>query len=172
MARQWRLWENAQCAQLLAPQASSATLTLTSTYVSVKFAHKIYLECDLTQGNAALVTFTPLQATNASGTNSKLLSNPAAIASILNTASSDEYSFSAGTSFQFDAGLNPKTVIFEILPESCLDVNNLNSFLPGASPFDHIAIQVSASNTANLIACRAKMMLVRDARQNPPTVFI
>jgi hypothetical protein len=75
-------------------------------------------------------------------------------------------------SFQFDAGLNPKTVIFEILPESCLDINNLASFLPGASPFDHIAIQISASHAANLIACRAKMMLVRDARQNPPTAFI
>jgi hypothetical protein len=260
MARQLRLWENNQCAQLLAPQASSATALILSSFVNLRYCFKAYLECDLNQGNAAPVTFTPLQSTSlllaqaplnagsssvtlsfaavpaavqqgmvvqdmttsaaiapgvtvvsatsttvtlsaaASGALSgdviaflpsgslpvKALSNPAPLAVITNTAQlinpaalsglADQFSFPfSATSFTSGSALAAQSVIFEILPETNLDVNNLiamnTTYQPGGFGYRYIGLQVSASNAANLVAARVKVQLSRDQRQSPPTLF-
>jgi hypothetical protein len=59
-----------------------------------------------------------------------------------------------------------------------LDVNNLASFLPGGASFNHIAIQAATSNFGtgsapfNFVAARLKLLLARDQRQNPPTMYL
>jgi hypothetical protein len=256
MARQFRLWENNQCVQLLAPQASGATALILSPFINLRCAFKAYLECDLAQGNAAAVTFTPLRSTGlllaqvplsagsssttltfaavpaavalgqvvqdmttpgaiaagvtvtgvaattvtlsaaASGALSgdviaflpsgslpiKGLSNPAPLAVVTNTAQqiqpaalsglADQFSFpNSATSFTSGAALANQSIIFEILPEESLDINNVNAFLPSGQGYRYIGVMVSASNAANLIAARAKVQLSRDQRQSPPTVY-
>jgi hypothetical protein len=68
MARQFRVWQDMSCAQLLAPQPCSATSAIVTPFVSLKYGHKAFLECDVAQGNAATVTFTPLQANSGTST--------------------------------------------------------------------------------------------------------
>src|SRR5260221_12007435 len=68
MARQFRLWQDYICTQLLAPQASSAVSAIVTPFISLKYAHKAFLECDVNQGNATPVTFTPLQANSGTST--------------------------------------------------------------------------------------------------------
>jgi hypothetical protein len=175
MSLNFRLWENCACAVLLPPQPLSSTLAITSPYLLVSNAHKLFLECLVAQANAAPVTLTPLQATDKLGTSSKVLSNPAPIASILDVSTAtgtDQFSFSSGTSFATDVGLKNKSVIFEIDPSTHIDINNLNQFGPAGPAFNHIAIQVAASNVANLVAVTVKLLLARDVRQNPPTTYL
>jgi hypothetical protein len=233
----------------------------------LRYCFKAYLEIDLAQGNAAPVTFTPLQSTglllaqaplnagsssvtlsfaavpaivqaqatgmpsmvvqdmttpgaiaagvtvvNATATTVTLssaasgalsgdviaflplnslpvkpLSNPAPLAVITNTAQlinpaalsglADQFSFpNSATAFTSGGALVNQSVIFEILPETALDINNLVALnmpyiRPGGFGYQYIGLQVSASNAANLIAARVKVQLSRDQRQSPPTLF-
>ncbi len=72
MARNFRLWQNMQPILLLAPATDAAGRT--SSYFSLRGAHKATIMACLTQGNAATVTFTPLQASAVAGTGSKAIS--------------------------------------------------------------------------------------------------
>lgn len=172
MARQFRLWEQGHVVSLLAPAADSAGRT--SSYVSLLNAHKAYIVCMVDQGNAAQVTFTPLQAQDTSGTNSKDLTANAPIVANLNTASSDTLAVAAAaTSYQTDAGTNNKIVIFEIEPQEVMDVNSLTenaNSIP--QPFNHIAIQTSASNASNITAALLVQIPLRYAQQLPPTAIV
>lgn len=172
MPANFRLWENAQVVNLLPAAADAAGRT--SSYVSLKYGHKAYLVCGVNQGNAATVTFTPLQATDNNGTNSAGLSASAPIANIIDTSvatGGDQFTIAtAATSFTTDAGLKNKIVIFEIQPEEVMNVNNLSSGNP--LPFNHIAIQTGASNAANITSAYLIVIPLRDARLNPPTTYI
>jgi hypothetical protein len=77
LAKPFRIWENLPSVNLLPAAADAGGRT--SFFVSLKFAEKAWLVCEVNQGNAAQVTFTPLQATDNLGTNSKGLTNPAPI---------------------------------------------------------------------------------------------
>lgn len=162
MPAPYRIWQNAQVVSLLAPAADAAGRT--SGYVTVAFGHKAFIVCKVNQGNAAQVTFTPLQATSSGGANSKAIS-ATPIATNLNTGSSDQFTLQpAAANFQTDAGTNNKIVIFEIQPEEAMDVNNT-----AVGPFQHIAIQTSASNAANITEATLYVTPLRDQRANPPT---
>jgi hypothetical protein len=161
MARQFRLWENAQVISLLAPAADAAGRT--SAYVTVKFGHKAFIVCYVTQGNAATVALTPLQATDSSGTSSKAV-NAVPIAADLDVVTSDQFTFpTQASNYTTDAGVKNKIVIFEIDPAEAMDINNTTK------PFEHIAIQTGASNAANITSALLVVMPLRDARLNPPT---
>jgi hypothetical protein len=183
MARQFRLWEQAQIVNLLPPAADAAGRnSSTFGYVSLLFGHKCFLFCGVNQGNAAPVTFTPLQASSAAGANSKGLSNPAPVAfnpdtsnPLVSGTGSDQFQVSgtgtgavlpAATSFTTDAGLKNKIVMFEIDPGEVMDVNNL------ANTFNHIGISTGASNASNITFAFAVIMPLRDQRQNPPTTYV
>lgn len=126
--------------QLLNPAADAAGRT--SGYVTLKNSIKAYLVCHLTQGNAATVQFTPLQAQDVSGTGSKALSaNVPIFSSIDVSLTSLLTSRTAAANYTTDAGLKNKTIVFEILPEACMDL---------ANGFRTIAIQTGASNAANI----------------------
>lgn len=165
MARQFRLWENAEVVNLLKPAADAAGRT--SVYVSLKNGHKAFILCQVNQGNAATVALTPLQASDNAGTGSKAI-GATAIATNLDTdtAPADQFTMqTAAASFTTDAGLKNKLVIFEIEPQECLDVNN-------ATPFNHIAIQTGASNAANITAAVLIVTPLRYAQLNPPTANV
>jgi hypothetical protein len=58
-----------------------------------------------------------------------------------------------------------------------LDVNNVASFGPGGASFNHVAIHAVTSNFGtgsapfNFVAARLKLLLAREQRQNPPTMY-
>lgn len=167
MPAPFRLWENLPFTVLLPAAADAAGRT--SSYVSLKNAHKAFLVCEVNQGNAAQVTFTPLQAQDNLGTNSKALTSAAPITlnndTSTSTGSDQNVPQTSATSFQADTTLKDKLVVFEIQPEEVMDVNNTG----GA--FDHIAIQTSASNAGNITSAKL-FYLPRDQRQQPPTTYL
>jgi hypothetical protein len=139
MAKQFNFVYQAPPIGLLAPAADAAGRT--STYKSLRnVAGKVALVCRVNQGNAAQVTFTPLQAQDSSGTGSKVI--PAVpIFFNLDTSLSDTLVAQVvAANFQADVGLKDKFVVFEFDPAELDLANN----------FNHIAIQTSASNAANI----------------------
>ena len=125
--------------QLLAPAADSGGRT--SSYVTLKNSIKAYIVCHVTQGNAATVQFTPLQAQDVSGTGSKAISATLIWSNLDTSLTSSLTSRSAAANYTTDAATKNKMVIFEILPEQALDL---------ANGFKTIAIQTGASNSANI----------------------
>ena len=168
MARQFRLWENAEVVNLLKPAADAAGRT--SAYVSLKNGHKAFILCQVNQGNAATVQFTPLQATDNLGSNSKAISaTPIATNLDTDTVPSDQFTIqAAAANFTTDAGLKNKLVLFEIEPQECMDINNTALGL-NQGAFQHIAIQTGASNAANITAALLIVMPLRYAQLNPPS---
>ena len=139
MARQYSLPYQFPPVGLLAPAADAAGRT--SSYRTLKGAQKAWLVCRVNQGNAAQVTFTPLQAQDVSGTGSKAI-NAVPVWLVNAVATSDKLApQTAAANFQADATLADKIVIFEITPEVALDE---------ANGFKTIAVQTSASNAANI----------------------
>ncbi len=137
MARQFSLPAQIPPVSMLKPGADAAGRT--STYRSLKYAHKAWIVCRVDQGNAATVAFTPLQAVDASGTSSKAI--PATrIWANQDLATDGNTAQTAAASFTTSAAVKDKRVIFEIDP-AALDV---------ANGFSFIAIQTGASNAANI----------------------
>src|SRR5260221_8164059 len=109
IGRQFRLWEQGHPVLALAPAADAAGRT--SSYFSARNAHKLFICCLVRQGNAAQVTFTPLQATDNAGTGSKALTLAAPIVADLDTVTSDTLAVpAAGANFQTDPGPKDKPV--------------------------------------------------------------
>jgi hypothetical protein len=107
---------------------------------------RAYLLVFLTQGNAATVLLTPMQATAVAKTGGKVLTNPIRIWSNLDTAASDTLVRQTdAVNYTTDAGVKNKQVVFEIDPAS-LDLANL---------FDCVYLSTGASNVANLTAALA-----------------
>lgn len=114
----------------------------TGDYISLKNAQKVTVICHVTQGNAAQVTFTLSQASAVAGTGKKAITNNVAIWANLDTAASDALPKRADAkSYQTDAGVKNKVVVFEVEPELAMDLNN---------GFDCLTVETSASNVANI----------------------
>ena len=164
MAKNFRLWEQAQVISLLKPAADAAGRT--SAYVSVANAHKAYILAYITQGNAATILLTPLQATSAAGAGSKALTAVAPIAVDLDTDTvpSDILSLAtAAANYTTDAGTKTKIVLFEIDPIESMDVNN---------NFNHLAVSTGASNAANITSALLILTPIRFQQLNPPTANV
>jgi hypothetical protein len=168
MARQFSLPEIIPPVALLTPAADAGGRT--SRYVNLAKGDKAWIVCRVNQGNAATVQFTPLQAQDTSGTGSKAISNTR-IWSDLNNGASDQFNgpnttpvgsqIAQAANYTTDAGLQDKTVVFEISPQDCLDE---------ANSFHTIAIQTGASNAANITAADI-YVLHRYQQANPPTIL-
>ncbi len=100
----------------------------------------IHLVCRVNQGNAAQVTFTPLQAQDSSGTGSKAIPAVPVFYNADTTASDTLVAQTAAANFQTDVALKDKIVVFKF------EAGNLDL----ANGFNHIAIQTSLSNAANI----------------------
>lgn len=174
MSTAFRLWEQAQIVSLLHPAADAGGRT--SAYVSLRNGHKAFIVCYITQGNAATIALTPLQAQDSTGTNSKGLTGNAPIAVDLDcdTVPSDILTIAAAaTSYTTDAGVKNKIVIFEIDPIEVMDQNSLTLNAAGVPQgFNHIAIQTGASNAANITSALLVIMPLRFAQLNPPTANV
>ena len=139
MAKQFNFVYQAPPIALLAPAADGAGRT--GAYKSLRnVAGKVALVCRVNQGNAAQVTFTPLQAQDSSGTGSKAIPAVPVFFNIDTSLSDTLVAQVAAASFQTDVGLKDKFVVFEFDPAELDMANN----------FNHIAIQTSASNAGNI----------------------
>lgn len=147
---------------VLLPAAADAAGRTSTNYVSLANALKAWIVCEVNQGNAATVAFTPLQASALTGFGSKALL--ASVPIWLNdaTASSDALVAQAfAANFTTDATLADKIVIFEILPEEVMDL---------ANGFHHLGVSTGASNAANIT--RVELVIWRGQQgASAPTTY-
>jgi hypothetical protein len=147
----------------LLPLATDAAGRAAAVAVSLKNAARCYILVSLTQGNAATVLLTPMQASAVAKTGGKVLTNPIRIWSNLNTAASDTLVRQTdAVNYTTDAGVFNKQVLFEIDPAS-LDL---------ANGFDCVYISTGASNVANLTSAIAILTDLRFASATPPSAIV
>jgi hypothetical protein len=160
MATQFTLPEEAKIVNLLAPAADAAGRT--SAYVSLKNAHKAYIVVHLTQGNAATVLLSLLQATAVAGTGSK--AGPTSrVWADLDTAASDALVRQTdAATYTTDAGVKLKVVVIEVDPAA----------LDSANGFDCVGISTGASNAANITAAVAYLTPMRYPAATPPSAVV
>lgn len=140
MARQFSLPYQIPPTAMLAPAADAAGRT--SGYFSLKNALKAWIVCHVNQGNAATVALTPLQAKDVSGTGSKVITaTPIWSNADTATVATPGTKQTDAANFTTSAAVKDKIVIFEIVPEQCMDVNG---------GFVSVAVQTGASNAANI----------------------
>lgn len=152
MQQSFTLAEDAIVIQLLAPAADAAGRT--SSYFSLKTFHKAFLLVSITQGNAATILLSLLQASAVAGTGSK--AGPTVpIWSNLDTTVAGMTARTAAATYTTDAGVKNKVVIFQIDPAA----------LDQANGFDCIGISTGASNAANITAA----MLIGSPRYPGPS---
>jgi hypothetical protein len=159
MARQFSLPEIMPPVELLAPAADAAGRT--SRYVNVGKGDKAWIKCHITQGNAATIQLTPLQATSSAGAGSKAIgatqiwSNEDEATLDLLAKQANAANYTTGTATK------NKIVVFEISPQDCMDM---------ANSFNFIAIQTGASNAANIT--EAEIYLLHTFQQaQPPSIL-
>lgn len=127
---------------LLNPATDAAGRT--SAYVSCKNANKVRIVVHITQGNAATILLSLLQATAVAGTNSK--AGPTVDIWANQDVATDAFTkATSGATFTTSAAVKNKIVIFEFKPE-VLDSNNA---------FDCVGISTGASNVANITSAIA-----------------
>jgi hypothetical protein len=153
--------EQIKMIELLAPAADAAGRAAGGA-ISLKNAGRAYLVAFLTQGNAATVLLTPMQASAVAKTGGKVLANAVRIWSNLDTAASDTLVRQTdAVNYTTDAGVKNKMVVFEIDPAS-LDV---------ANGFDCIYLSTGASNAANITAAYAFLTDLRYGSATPPSAI-
>lgn len=153
------LVENAKVVQVLQPATDAAGRT--GAYINTALASKVSLIFHVTQGNAATILLSLLQATDAAGTGSK--AGPTVqIWSNLDCAASDTMvRRTDAATYTTDAGVKHKIVVFEF-DASALDV---------ANSFQYVTISTGASNAANLTEAKAVLVGIRYQQATPPTAI-
>lgn len=147
--------------EAFAPAADAAGRS--SDIVSLKNVSKATIIVNLTQGNAATVALTLMQAQDVSGTGAKALANTVPIWSNLDTAATDTLvRRTDGVAYTTDAAVKNKTVIFEV-DASQLDVNN---------GFDCLYVTTGASNAANITQGTFLLHGLRFQQATPPSAII
>lgn len=142
MSKQFQVSYQIPPAGLLPAAADAAGRT--GAYKSLRnVSGKVAVICVVNQGNAAQVTFTVLQATNNAGAGAKAITASPIFYNADTTASDTLVAQAAGVNFQTDVAVKDKIVVFEFDPADVLDL---------ANGFNHIAVQTSASNVANITA--------------------
>lgn len=143
----------------LTPAADAAGRT--SSYYSLRNAHKAWAIFEITQGNAATVQCSVLQASSVGGAGSKAIGTTRIWAD-LDTATLDALVRQTdAANFTTDAGLKDKLVVIEIDPEE-LDI---------ANGFFAVAMETGASNAANITAGLLVLMPLRVASDPPPSAL-
>ena len=141
MARQFSMPYTIPPVSLLPPAADAGGRT--SSFRDLANALKAYIVVHVNQGNAAQVMLSVLQGQDVSGTGSKAAGAMPVWLTAATAVSDALVAQAPGAAFQTSAAVADKIVVFEIVPEACLDVGN---------GFRTIAIQTGASNAANITA--------------------
>lgn len=156
----FNLPEDAKIVSLANPAADAAGRT--SAYVSLKTAHKAFIVVHITQGNAATILLSLLQATAVAGTSSKAGPTTRIWACADASASDALVRQTDAATFTTDAGLKNKVVVIEV-DAAALDV---------ANGFDCVAVSTGASNAANITAAIAVLTPLRYPAATPPSVVV
>lgn len=160
MARQFSVPYQIPPVMLLANATDAAGRT--GAYRSLRNALKAWIEVHINQGNAATVLLSVLQASAVAGTGSKAVT-AVPIWTNLDTSVNDTLATqTAAATYTTDAGVKDKIIIFEITPESCMDI---------AGGFDCITISTGASNAANITAAYLRI-LGSYQQAKPPNSYV
>jgi hypothetical protein len=156
------LLDRANIVNLMAPATDAAGRT--GAYVTLKGAHSVSLYFKVTQGNAATILITPLQASAVAGTGAKALSANVPIYVNLDTAASNVWVRVAtdAKNYTTEAGVKIKQVRFDIDPDA-LDV---------AGGFDCVSLSTGASNVANITSADAVIGPMRYTEDVAPTAVV
>lgn len=156
----FHLIEQARIVEALAPAADAGGRS--GTWVSLKGRSRCFIKVHITQGNAATVLLTPMQATAVAGTSAKVI--PAVPIWVnLDTAASDTFvRATAAANYTTDAGVKNKYVIF-MVDAAALDTTN---------GFDCIQIITGASNAANITQAEYIMTGTSYHQATPPSAII
>ncbi len=159
MARQTSMPEEFPPVELLNPAADAAGRT--SSYVKVGKLDKLWIVFHITQGNAATILLSVLQATDTSGSNSKAIA-ATPIWTDLDEATLDQLTKqTSAATYTTDAGVKHKVVIFEVTPQDVMDM---------ANGFNTLAVSTGASNAANITECMI-YGLHRYRQAQPPSIL-
>lgn len=153
--------ENAKLVNLLAPAADAAGRT--GAYISLKDCSRCFVVVHMTQGNAATILLSLLQATAVAGTGSKVFAKVVPIWACLDTAAGDALVRATdAVNYTTDAGVKLKFVVFQV-DTSSLDVDG---------GFDCITVSTGASNAANITAAWALLVGERYQQVTPPSAVV
>lgn len=129
---------NLQVIRGIAPAAGGTDIT--GDYISLKYAHRLWVVFLVTQGDATKPTLSVMKANNVAGSGATAMTETAKIYATLNCATSDVLVKQIdAASFELDAALADKLVVFEI------DTAKLGSYKA-------IAAKISGSNAANIVS--------------------
>jgi hypothetical protein len=143
----------------LLPPAADAAGRAAAAAISLKNVGKAYLVFHITQGNAATILLTPMQASAVAKTGGKVLTNTVPIWANLDTAAGDTMVRATdAVNYTTDAGVKNKIVMFEIDP-ALLDI---------ANGFDCIYGSTGASNVANITQAYVLQAGLRYQQATPP----
>jgi hypothetical protein len=160
MATKFTLPEEAKIVSALVP-ATDAT-GRTGAWVSLKNAFKAYVVLHITQGNAATILLSLLQASAIAGTGSKAITT-ARVWSNLDVSTSDALVRQTdAATYTTDVAVKTKIVVFEIDP-AALDV---------ANGFDCITVSTGASNVANITQATFFLTPLRYPSATPPSAVV
>lgn len=124
---------------LLSPATDAAGRS--SNYVSLKNARRAFIVCYITQGNAATILLTPMQAVNVAGGGTPKVITATRIWTNLDMAADSDFTRQTdAANYTTDAGVKHKCVVFEVGP-NCMDVS---------AGFDCVRISTGASDVANI----------------------
>lgn len=153
--------ERNKIVEALNPAADAAGRT--GDYISLRNAEKVTVLVHITQGNAATVLVSLVQATAANGAGAKALIGTVPTYVDLDTASSDALLRVADArNYTTNAAVANKLVAF-VVDASDLDVNN---------GFGFLAVTTGASNVANITQGTYVLSGLRYQQQNPPTAIV
>lgn len=154
--------EQFKIVEALAPATDAAGRTAGNA-VSLKNYGKAWLMVNITQGNAATILLSLLQASAVAKTGGKVLTNAVRIWANLDTAASDTLVRATdAVNYTTDAGIKNKIIIFEIDP----------AYLDVANGFDCVYVSTGASNVANITSAYWLLSNPRFASQTPPSAIV
>jgi hypothetical protein len=160
MGNPFCLPENLKIVEAISPAADAGGRS--SDVVSLKNALMAWIVIHITQGNAATVALTPMQATDVAAATNKVLSQNAKIWADLDCAVSDAFvRLADAKNYTTDAGVKHKQIIFQIDPAE-LDV---------AGGYDCLYFTTGASNAANITEAQF-YILERYAASTPPSAIV
>lgn len=152
--------QNVKIVEALAPAADAAGRN--SDIVSLKNYRKATIIIHITQGNAATVALTPMQATNVAGSGAKVI-NAVPIWSNLDTATDDTLvKRTDAANYTTDAAVKNKIVVFQI------DASDLDA----DGGFDCIYFSTGASNAANITQGMFLLEEPRYAQASMPSAIV
>lgn len=149
--------------EVLNPAADAAGRT--GAWIDMATCKKAFFHVHITQGNAATILLSLLQATSNAGAGSTAHTVAVPVYASLDTSlatGSDALAVqTAGVSFTTDAGVKNKIVVFEVDP---VEMNI-------AGGFKFCSISTGASNVANITECTAYLVGLRYQQLTPLTAL-